>query len=212
MYCSSFERAFSCLTFSSFKILLFKKSFLFLAFLKVNCFLKVSHFGHVNFLVSLWEMTYLLSKSIKQKVKIQKWLTFQKQHLRPCRQAYFMEMCFSTMYDMLWPEKGMHLAYFWKYSISFFLLCQVQYNLINTLYDTKLWPNLKWNLHIISLWYQIHHEMWNGINSQAKWMLSQNELYFGVVAIWSLFCLFMLNGGLILFIFHAVMFHDNFFV
>ncbi len=196
MYCSSFERAFSCLTFSSFKILLFKKSFLFLAFLKVNCFLKVSHFGHVNFLVSLWEMTYLLSKLIKQKVKIQKWLTFQKQHLRPCRQAYFMEMCFSTMYDMLWPEKGMHLAYFWKYSISFFLLCQVQYNLINTLYDTKLRPNLKWNLHIISLWYQIHHEMWNGINSQAKWMLSQNELYFGVVAIWSLFCLFMFEWRL----------------
>ena len=212
MYCSSFERAFSCLTFSSFKILLFKKSFLFLAFLKVNCFLKVSHFGHVNFLVSLWEMTFLLSKLIKQKVKIQKWLTFQKQHLRPCRQAYFMEMCFSTMYDMLWPEKGMHLAYFWKYSISFFLLCQVQYNLLNTLYDTKLRPNLKWNLHIISLWYQIHHEMWNGIIPRQNECYHKMNCILGLLPFDHCFACSCLNGGLIIFIFHAVMFHDNFFV
>ena len=115
----AFERAFSCLTFSSFKILLFKKSFLFLALLKVHCFLKVSHFGHDHFLVSLWKMTYLLSKLIQQKVNFQKWLTFQNQLFIPCRQAYFMEKSYSTKYKTCWPKEGMHLAYFWKYSIIY---------------------------------------------------------------------------------------------
>lgn len=42
----------------------------------------------------------------------------------------------------------------------------------------------------------ISNPAWNEINSQAKWKLAQNELYFGVVASWSLFCLFMFEWWL----------------
>ncbi len=66
---------------------------------------------------------------------------------------------------------------------------QVQYN-IN---QHTLWYKTSTKLEVKPSCkkFMISNPPWNEINSQAKWKLAQNELYCGVVASWSLFCLLM---------------------
>ena len=119
MYCSSFWKSFLMLDILFIQNTVVQEIILIFGSSKSALFSESKPFWPWPFLVSLWKMTYLLSKLIQQKVNFQKWLTFQNQLLIPFRQAYFMETSFSTKYKTCWPKEGMHLAYFWKYSIIY---------------------------------------------------------------------------------------------